>query len=254
MKRALDLFCGVGGATRGLQLAGFHVTGIDHVPQPRYCGDAFVCCDALLPPFRLSEFDLVWASPPCQAYSVLAAMHPGRIYPDLVADTRTMLQLGARHWVIENVPGAPLLEQNHLDGRCGVLLCGTMFGLGVERGELRRHRIFESSFPIGQPVCRHKRRAVGVYGHGGRSGKHRMLYRKEAAEAMQMPWSDRDGMTQAIPPAYSEWIGKYALMDLGFYPAGSGQDGLYAERTRGSLTECSICRRVHGPEIRHASE
>lgn len=212
--RALDLFCGAGGAAMGLHRAGFDVTGIDIKPQKRY-PFRFIQGDALRPPVRLQDFDLVWASPPCQAYSALAAMHPERIYPDLIPATRERLEALASAWVMENVEGAPLAHQNRLDGRYGAILCGSMFGLGVERGQLRRHRAFESSFPIGQPMCRHRGKAVGVYGHGGHSGKHRMLYRKEAAEAMEMPWACRDGLSQAIPPAYAEHIGRYALMALG---------------------------------------
>ena len=76
MLKALDLFCGAGGATRGLQDAGFHVTGVDHQPQPRYCGDVLVQGDALAFDWRsLQEFDFIWASPPCQAHTALKDMH-----------------------------------------------------------------------------------------------------------------------------------------------------------------------------------
>jgi DNA (cytosine-5)-methyltransferase 1 len=114
----------------------------------------------------------------------------------------------------ENVEGSPLAARAQLDGTWGLELCGSMFGLGVERGFLRRHRIFESNVPISQPTCSHRGVAVGVYGHGGHSGKHRMLYRDEAAQAMQIDWMTRDEMTQAIPPAYTEHIGRQLLDHL----------------------------------------
>jgi DNA (cytosine-5)-methyltransferase 1 len=92
---ALDLFCGAGGATRGLQLAGFHVTGIDSKPQPRYIGDAFIQADALNSPVDLRRFDFIWASPPCQAFTALrhlqTTMHGPKDYPNLIPQTRELL-------------------------------------------------------------------------------------------------------------------------------------------------------------------
>lgn len=136
--RALDLFCGAGGATKGLQLAGFHVTGVDIKPQPRYVGDAFVRMDALQA--DAGEFDFIWASPPCQAHTSMKTMHNARPHVDLIPATRALLQASGRPYVIENVEGAPLIHP--------ILLCGTMFDLGCDGAELRRHRLFECSFPI----------------------------------------------------------------------------------------------------------
>src|SRR6266851_7296325 len=134
--RALDLFCGAGGTTKGLQRAGFHVTGVDIKRQPRYCGDAFVQADALRPPFDLSRFDFIWASPPCQAFSASTISHRllGKEYPDLIAPVRLMLAESGAVTVIENVVGAPIRPDIRLDG--------TMFeGLRVVR-----ERWFECSF------------------------------------------------------------------------------------------------------------
>jgi C-5 cytosine-specific DNA methylase len=127
--RLLDLFCGAGGAALGYQLAGFHVTGVDIAPQPHYCGDAFYQADAMT--FPLDGFDVVTASPPCQAYSTLGRFSPHVTYPDLYEPTRERLTASGLPWVIENVVGAPY--------RSGFILCGSMFGLRV-----RRHRNFET--------------------------------------------------------------------------------------------------------------
>lgn len=203
----------------GYALAGFEVVGVDLKPQPRYpftfhqAGclawlEEFVCAGAWPDG---NDYAVVHASPPCPAYSTLAAMHPDRKWPKLIASVRELLEQTELHYVIENVEGAPLESAPTLDGRYGVVLCGSMFGLGVERGYLRRHRIFESTIPITQPTCNHKGLAVGVYGHGGHSGKHRMLYRQEASEAMRIDWMNRDEMADAIPPAYTEHIGQHLL-------------------------------------------
>lgn len=211
----LDLFCGAGGCSVGYVHAGFRVIGVDLNPQPHYpCefhqGDAIEALEILIDKgeyagVELEEISAIHASPPCQKFSRLAVMHPDREHPDLIAPARDRLKLLGLPYVIENVEGAPL---------DGITLCGSHFGLGVERGWLRRHRIFECSFPIGQPRCAHPPGvpAVGVYGHGGHSGKHRMLAKAEAADAMGIQWMNRDELAQSIPPAYTRHIG-YRLLD-----------------------------------------
>jgi DNA (cytosine-5)-methyltransferase 1 len=149
--RALDLFGCAGGATRGLQLAGFHVTGIDIKPQPRYIGDAFIQADALRPPVELRGFDFIWASPPCQAHVGFNSSWNKNAHVSLIASARELLQ-ACPVSVIENVVGSPL--------RKDLVLCGTHFSLGV-----RRHRIFEASFPLSITKCTCKGKPlVGVYG------------------------------------------------------------------------------------------
>jgi DNA (cytosine-5)-methyltransferase 1 len=202
--RVLDLFCCEGGASTGLKRAwpDAEIVGVDIKPQPRY-PFAFVQADAL--EYPLGGFDFIWASPPCQAFSALNnrfSLDPSR-HPDLIAPIRKRLWATEVPFVIENVPGAPLERP--------VMLCGSMFGLRLNgRGYLRRHRLFESSAPIMVPQCQHDGRALGVYGHGASDGKTGglKLGADDAREIMEMPWASRDGVAQAIPPAYSEFIAK----------------------------------------------
>lgn len=196
--RLLDLFAGAGGAARGYQLAGFHVTGIDNRPQPRYAGDLFIQADALNPPVDLSSFDVIHASPPCQAYSV--ATRDKSKHPDLVSRVRRMLHDSGRRWVMENVPGAPMQDWT-------IIVCGSAFGLKV-----RRHRLFESNLLLMSSPCRHAEQGqpVGVYGGGTGAGQKRgrkVMSSAQALEVMEMPWADRAGATQAVPPAYTEYLG-----------------------------------------------
>lgn len=208
--RLLDLFSGAGGATRGYQLAGFHVTGIDNRPQPRYIGDQFIQGDALeYVAAHGHEFDVIHASPPCQAYSqaALAQRNQGRVYPDLLDPTRELLNLTGRPWVIENVPGAPM--------RADYRLCGCQFGL-----DLRRQRWFETSwqgFSLMRP-CYHPYPVVSVVGHGTPTWvRERLGYNPTIADyraAMGIGWMNRDELSQAIPPAYTEWIGRQLMVAL----------------------------------------
>lgn len=226
--RALDLFCCAGGATRGLQMAGFHVTGVDIRPQPRYCGDDFHEADALT--FPLEGFDFIWASPPCQAHSAMKHMPTAKEHADLIPATRERLKQSGALWIIENVPGSTLGEFPMF------YLCGTMFGLGVEvAGEwlqLRRHRWFESPMRPLIPPCQHTGPTIGLYGDHARDRRRkpgapadrgidfsRVSTPDLARAAMEMPWADWKGISQAIPPAYAEFIGQHALDTLQKHPA-----------------------------------
>ena len=214
--KLLDLFCGAGGAARGYRLAGFHVTGVDYHPQPRYAGDEFIYCDAYeFAMEHASGFDVIHASPPCQKYSPLAG-RTGRGYPDSIARTRVILQCTGKPWVIENLPEAPLIDP--------IELCGTQFDLsatvdpalsdGIFSGKvrwLRRHRHFESSLTLQEPeACDCDRLPIGgVYGNGG-GGEQSRGYKftsDQAREAMEIDWMTRRELSQAIPPAYTTFIG-----------------------------------------------
>ena len=211
--RLLDLFCGAGGCAVGYHRAGFEVVGVDIKPQPHYPFE-FHQADALT--FPLDGFDVAHASPPCQAHSALRAVHPDRQHPDLVAPTRERLKASGLPWIMENVPGAPLSH--------AVILCGSMFGLGVMSGDgvrtrrawrqLRRHRLFESSHLMLQPYCEHDgSESLGVYGHGGAVGRtdsRRGGFQgtaEEKRQAMGIDWMTGNEVSQAIPPAYTEFLG-----------------------------------------------
>jgi DNA (cytosine-5)-methyltransferase 1 len=206
VRRALDLFCGAGGATRGLQRAGFHVTGVDVFPQPSYVGDRFIEADATALPLTLEElreFDFIWASPPCQRHTQLRGLGKAKASDvDLIPVTRELLRLSGVPYVIENVVGAPLINP--------VTLCGSMFGLAV-----KRHRLFEATFPIEPPRCACRgRRNIAVYGkspaHRLPDGVIRARDLQHGREAMGIDWMNWRELTQAIPPAYSEHIARAA--------------------------------------------
>lgn len=208
--RLLDLFCGAGGCSVGYARAGFEVVGVDLNPQPNYPFE-FVQHDALTFPWDPADFDAVHASPPCQAHSTLKARTQHIFHVDLVDDVRLLLRASGLPYVIENVPGAPL--------EAPVTLCGSSFGLGV-----RRHRLFETNFPVMAPPCAHgaqevkydryqhgrhyRSPVVAVYGSGG--GKAREHW----DEAMGIDWMNTAELAQAIPPAYTEHIGHYLLAEL----------------------------------------
>src|SRR5713226_9004155 len=139
--RLLDLFCGAGGAAAGYARAGFEVVGVDIRPQPRY-PFAFHQADALT--CSLDGFDAYHASPPCQLYSRTHRLWKSSVHPDLVDPLRQRLRATGKPYMLENVPGAPLPGS--------IVLCGTMFGLGV-----LRHRLFESNVLLFLPgPCAHK--------------------------------------------------------------------------------------------------
>lgn len=204
--RLLDLFSGAGGAAKGYHDAGFDdITGVDNRPMPHYpyrfiLGDALdYCCE------HGAEYDVIHASPPCQYHTVLRAIHR-RDYLDLIPATRESLQKTGLPYVIENVMGAPLVN--------AIVLCGTMFGL-----RLFRHRQFESNILVLQPdhqvhtmkaprtSCRPEDGEVwSIYGH--------FTAVREAMAAMGTPWMNQKEGAQAIPPAYTEWIGKQIIEAL----------------------------------------
>lgn len=197
--KLLDLFCGAGGASMGYYRAGFNIVGVDIKPQPRYPFE-FHQADALT--FPLEGFDAYHASPPCQAYSLSAQQwrKQGRDYPDFIAFVRSLLKETGKPFVIENVRGAPLINP--------VILNGSMFGMRI-----RRTRLFECSWPtpliLLPPEVRSgfrmgrkptKEGFVTPVGHFSGVAK--------AQREMGINWLGQKDLAQAIPPAYTEYIGK----------------------------------------------
>lgn len=212
--RLLDLFCGVGGASMGYHWAGFEVTGVDIIDQPDYPFE-FHRADAmewLRQPTRLYDFDAIHASPPCQGETSLKVLWQDREHERLLIPTLDALADLDRPWVVENVDNAT--APAHL---FKMRLCGSSFDLRV-----RRHRWFWSNCLLTSLPCRHRAQAgrlLGVYGasdgahpdgfkHPGKKRGPRQATTIEAREVMAMPWATkRRGLTNAIPPAYTEHIG-----------------------------------------------
>jgi DNA (cytosine-5)-methyltransferase 1 len=213
--RLLDLFCGAGGAAMGYHRAGFEVVGVDIKPQPHYPFE-FIQTDALayLELFG-AEYDFIHASPPCQEVSSTRHLRDaqgkkGRTL-NLIPETRLWLIISGAAYVMENVPRAPLKDP--------IWLCGSMFGLAVERGPLRRHRGFESNVRLTALPDTHRLqgRPLGVYGsmrddipHGGRTVESLA----EGQALMGIDWMKWDELKEAIPPAYTEWIGRQLMATL----------------------------------------
>jgi DNA (cytosine-5)-methyltransferase 1 len=198
----LDLFCCQGGASAGYVAAGFDVVGVDLHPQPRY-PYKFVQDDALAYLRRKGwKYEAVHASPPCQAYTN-AQKIMGNDHPDLLGPTRDALEVLGLPYVIENVPGAPMVDP--------VELCGAMFGLGTYR-----HRLFESNVALVQPV--HPAHTARTTKMGRKPEAGEMMHVvgnfsgvEQARVAMGIDWMTRDGLRESIPPAYTEFVGGQLL-------------------------------------------
>jgi DNA (cytosine-5)-methyltransferase 1 len=213
--RIVDLFSGAGGAARGYQRAGFHVTGVDIRPQPRYAGDEFVQADALT--FPLDGFDAVHASPPCQDHSALAPTIAGGLHGTgyMLGDTLRRLQASGLPYVVENVPGA----RRDMPGALSI--CGQALGLA----RLRRHRLFVVNFAVLVPPCAcDSYPPIGVYGDL-RLNDRALRVRSDGRVAMRAgiqtardllgcQWMNAAELSQAIPPAMTELLGGFLLDHL----------------------------------------
>lgn len=201
--RLLDLFCGAGGSSMGYYRAGFEVEGVDNRPQPHY-PFKFYQADAL--EFPLEGYDAYHASPPCQAYSKITAVAYRENHPDLIDSTRQALLSTGKPYVIENVECARHLLINP------IMLCGSMFGL-----QIWRHRWFEiypETFFLQTP-CSHIGHPVLVTGTPKRKGvRIKEPTTAEIRVALTTDWMTKKEMDEAIPPAYTEYIGKQLLKCL----------------------------------------
>ena len=207
--KLLDLYCKAGGASKGYTDAGFEVTGIDIKKQKRY-PYTFIqadCLDVMQDMEFLRSFDVIAASPPCQTHSATkhlrVAQGKSTDKVDLIPQTRAALIASGKPYVIENVPGAPLINP--------IQFCGSSFGLKV-----RRHRLFESNVELVGSVCDHKTqgRPVGIYGSMRDEipgGGHTAKTIEQAREAMGIDWMLWGDLVEAIPPRYTLEIGKQLL-------------------------------------------
>jgi DNA (cytosine-5)-methyltransferase 1 len=200
---ALDLFCGAGGASQGIYDAGFkEIHGVDSSPMPNYPFEFFQEDAVEFMQNGLEDYDFIWASPPCQAYSWSSALrrNAGIEYADLVEITRHYLDLSGKPYIIENVVGAPLINP--------VRLCGTMFS-----GKLKvfRHRLFESNCNLKVEMeCNHngheaKKRRADTGDYFTVAG-HWVGTTAEWSDAMGISWMTKSELAQAIPPVYSEYL------------------------------------------------
>lgn len=208
--RLLDLCCGQGGAGRGYVDVGFDVVGVDIVPQPRY-PFAFVRADALevlRDSSFVAGFDFIHASWPCQGFK------KGTLWsdqPDLITPGRAAMNATGLPWVIENVMEAPL------DPACSVWLCGEMFGLRTIR-----HRRFEPSPGLVLAAPEHRKHTARTAHKGRRELWDRGYHASVTGDigtyvgpaAMGIDWMTGNGLSEAIPPAYTRFIGEQLLAHL----------------------------------------
>ena len=210
--KLLDLFCGAGGASKGYAMAGFEVHGVDLKHGKRYPytylrADAL---DVLRDDEFIQQFDVIHASPPCQTFSITQHLRNAQGNTtsrlDLLEPVRNLLLASGKPYVIENVKGAPLIHPAQV--------CGSSFNLKV-----RRHRLFESNMAVKGTVCKHKEQGkpVGIYGSMRDEipqGGHTAKTMEQANESMGIDWMIWKELVEAIPPLYTEYIGKQLMERL----------------------------------------
>jgi DNA (cytosine-5)-methyltransferase 1 len=220
--RVLDLYCCQGGASAGYAAAGFDVTGVDKVAQPRYPyrfvqADALAYLRQLIATGEIAEYDLIAGSPPCQRRTRCQKIQ-GREHPALIAPTRNLMRATGLPYVIENVPSDGYDDDPLVDP---VELCGAMFGLRTYR-----HRWFESNLPLASPrhpvhlhstVKMGRPLADGDWYHAVGNFSNVPYVRGD----LGVPWMNRDGLRECIPPAYAQHVGRQVLAHLTGSPAAS---------------------------------
>lgn len=197
----------------GLYRAGFdEIRGYDIAPQPRYPFEFYQRDVLTLTIEDLQWADFIWASPPCQANTALKTMHNAKKHECIIEWVRLMLAASNKPWVIENVVGAPLIDP--------VQLCGTALGLEDQEFEMQRERLFEANWPVRGLPCNHRKPVLGVYGGHIRDRRRRPGSKSrgradppsgQAQAIMGIDWMTLAEMSQAIPPAYSEYIARQWL-------------------------------------------
>lgn len=212
--RILDLFCGAGGAAKGYHDAGFDVVGVDHRPQPHHKYGEFIQADALeLDDDFVRSFDAIHASPPCQKFSSATPVWKKKHHVDLIPATRELCKRSGKFYVIENVVGSPVHKS--------IMLCGTMF----PPLRVLRHRHFEMNFLVPQPHCKKPHPKTFWYRSKRKQRKRAVMNQYEVfitvagsnaridnmRDAMGIDWMTKAEIVQAVPPAYTEYIGRYLL-------------------------------------------
>ena len=202
----LDLYCCAGGAGYGYWLSGFDVVGVDIEPQPKHKGKEFIQSDAIeYLKANFHKYDAIHASPPCQHYSIASMQFrkAGKEYVDLIEATREELIKTGKPYVIENVPGSPLINP--------IELCGSMFGMRTYR-----HRLFESNIElIAPPHPKH----IAPNTKMGRKPKPDEFIQyvghfsgvQEVREMTGLWWMGQKELAQSIPPQYTQYIGEQLL-------------------------------------------
>lgn len=206
----LDLFCGAGGAAMGYSRAGFDVIGVDIKPQRSYPFE-FIQADALdylgdwitwhgreYADGFMTSFDAIHASPPCQAFTKARKLQ-GNTHLDIIGPVRELLIASRLPYVIENVQGSPLIDP--------VVLCGEMFGLRTYR-----HRLFEVNFSLDAPIHPDHVKKTTKMGRPPKEGEYMHIVghfsgADEGRAAMGIPWMSKNELREAIPPAYTEYVG-----------------------------------------------
>ncbi len=208
--RLLDLFCCAGGAGHGYYLAGFEVTGVDIKPQPKHPDHMeFIQADAIEYVKRHGhKYDAIAASPPCQAHTKASkvARANGKEYECFIERTRDALREIGKPYIIENVPDSPLIEP--------IVLCGAMFGL-----KTYRHRLFESNIKLEVPDHPTHTAKNAKMGRPPKEGEFIQVAGHFsgvpfAREAMGISWMGQKELAQAIPPSYTEFLGKQLIEHL----------------------------------------
>lgn len=228
--KLLDLFCKAGGASKGYSDAGFDVYGVDIEHQPNYMHPGkFIKSDAIIFLKKYGHlFDVIAASPPCQAFSRSTSIWKakGYEYPDMIGEVREAIEATGLPGIIENVPQAPI--------RPDIILRGDLFDLKVIRVrhfELINWMGFSPQLPVLKGSCR-TGDYVSVFGKGKwRNTNNRTLeqrkitytlpeWRKKTvretwAYAMGIDWYMKDTeLANAIPPAYTKYIGEQLITYL----------------------------------------
>ena len=208
--KLLDLFCCAGGAGHGYSLAEFEVTGVDIDPQPKHPKHMKFVQSCALEYLKNHhhEFDVIHASPPCQAHTKASkvARAGGKEYECFIERVRVMLKEIGKPYIIENVPGAPMEDPFEL--------CGAMFGL-----KTYRHRLFESNMEIKVPAHPEHVAKNCKMGRAPKPGEYIQVVGHFsgvpfAREAMGIGWMGQKELAQAIPPVYTEFIGKQIIKSL----------------------------------------